>query len=37
MNESMFFWFMFEAGVAVRVGLLVDGRVIREGWVRKYN
>ena len=37
MNESMFFWFRFEAGVAVRVRLFVDGRLIREGRVRKFN
>ena len=37
MNESMFFWFRFETGVAVRVGLLVDGRLIREGRVGRFN
>ena len=37
MNESMFFWLRFEAGVAVRAGLFVDGRLIGEGRVRKFN
>ena len=37
MNESMFFWFRFGTGVAVRVGLGVDGWLIGEGRVGKFN
>ena len=37
MTESMLFWFGFDVGVAVRVRLFVDGRLIGEGRVRKIN
>ena len=37
MYESMFFRFRFEMGVAVRVGLLVDWELIRDGRVGRFN
>ena len=37
MNESIFFRFRFDVGMAVRVRLFVDGRLIAEGRVRKFN